>query len=235
MAMAIPQTRAELDALKSNITAGVGSAATQVKQRNPLIQAAYDQVAAQIRSDATARSGRDAEATRQNQAGMASAAQDLGVQPVSLGANSRSARLSKVLSDQYNGDAGAWGSYLGTMKGTAVGRNNAAADTFTEQGRVMNSEFEQQFAEYLAMLNSGGGGGGGGRGGGTNYEDEPLLSFPKSVAPMTEGVARGLAATSRRLTAQGEAGMPKNYKYLGHESAGSGRRPAGRRGSGGTF
>lgn len=205
MALAVPATRAELDALKANLTGGTGYAAAQVQNRNPEIQAAYDQVAAQIRNDAAARLGRDQETARQQQAGMAAAAQSLGVQPVSLGANSRSARLSQALQAQYNGDAGGWSGYLGTMKGTAVGRNNAAADAFRETGRVMSGDLEREFQEYLAGLASyGGGGGGRGGRGGRNYEDEPLVEYPGSVAPMSKGVAMGLAATSNRNRLYGE-------------------------------
>lgn len=210
---AIPATRAELDALKANLEQGFGNVVTQVSGRAPEIQAAYDQVAAQIRADAAARSGRDQETARQQQAGMAAAAQSLGVAPVSLGANSRSGRLSSALSAQYNGDAGAWGDYLGKMGGHAVGRNQAAADAFGESGRNMRVDMESQFRQYLAELAAyGGGGGGRGGRGGRDYEDEELLTFPTKVAPMTEGVKRGLGATSRRLTLQGKK-MPRNYRY----------------------
>lgn len=205
---AIPATRGELDALKANLTDGFGKIVGQVAGRAPEIEAAYNEVAAQIRQDAAARYGRDQETARQQQAGMAAAAQSLGVQPVSLGANSRSGRLSQALSAQYNGDAEGWGDYLGEMRGHAVGRNQAAADAFGEDGRHMRDTMERQFQEYLAGLaaSGGGGGGGGGRGGRgrRNYEDEPLVEYPK-VAPMSAGVKQGLVGSSIRQTAMGIA------------------------------
>ena len=201
---AIPGTRAELDALKANLTQGFGGIVEQVKARAPEIQAAYNEVAAQIRNDAATRYAADQETQRQQQAGMAAAAQSLGVQPVSLGENSRSARLNRALQAQYNGDAGGWGSYLGTMRDTAVGRNQAAADAFGEDGRHIRDTMERQFQEYLAGLASyGGGGGGGGGRGGRNYEDEPLVEYG-DVAPMSKGVQMGLAATSVRNQLYGD-------------------------------
>ena len=202
MAVQIPATQGELDALKVNLTQGFGQIQSQVRARNPQIQAAYDAVAKQIRADAAARTGSDQSTARAQEAGMAAAAQSLGVQPVSLG-DGRAKRLSSALSAQYNGDANAWGGYFGTMGKHAQNRNTAAADAFGESGRQMNHELDLSFQEYLAGLASGGGGGGG-RGGGRDYDDEELLTFPK-VAPMTKGVMQGLAATQRRLTGQGEA------------------------------
>jgi hypothetical protein len=235
---AIPATRGELDALKGNLEQGFGNVVTQVAARNPQIQAAYDQVAQQIRADAAARTGRDAEAARQQQAGMAAAAQSLGVQPVMLGENSRAGRLASVLSAQYNGNSGGWKDFLGTMGTHAVNRNQATADAFGESGRVMRSDMERQFQEYLASLYAYGGGGGGGGRGGKNYDDEDLIEFPK-VAPMTDGVKRGLAATSIRLDNQGRtyqsAGLLSRdgSRYSGPTKAPS--HTSTRRGGGGSF
>jgi hypothetical protein len=246
MAVAMPQTQAELDAYKANLAGGFGAAAGQVRQRDPAIQAAYDQIAAEIRSDAAGRAGRDASTERAQSAGMASAAQALGVAPVSL-PNSRASRVSGALRDQYNGDADGWGTYLGGSARFARDRNSAQAAAFDESGRQAQSEIEREFQEYLASLSSGGGGGGGGgRGGGSgNYwEDEPLVEYgdPRQPDP---GGQRGTAAAGRRLGLQGKAYQAAGLisgdgkRWLGPKPSAGNKKPAGktrtRRGSGGTF
>lgn len=240
---AIPATRPELDALKANLSEGYGKVVDQVKARNPEIQAAYDQVAAQIRADAEARTGRDAETARQQDAGMAAAAQSLGVQPVSLGANSRAGRLSSALSAQYNGDAGGWGTFLGSMGGHAVGRNQATADAFGEAGRHTRDSMESQFQQYLAELaayGGGGGGGGGGRGrsGGKLYDDEPLEEYPTKIAPINEAFLRGInergLASERQVAGLKQTGQTP-AQYGARLGAAVRTSTAPRRGAGGTF
>lgn len=223
MAMKIPETRAEVDALKGNIGFGHNQAAKQIRARAGSIAKTYNANSAETRADQAARSQiANAQAARED-AGMLAAARNLGIAPVKLGASRGDAVRGRLLK-QRAGDATGRTRFLDIMRDTAIGRNAAQGAAFEEAGRQMNADLEHQFQEYLAQLaamaasGGGGGGGRGGGGGGGNYwEDEPLVEYPGTVPSMEKGVVRGLAATSRRLTQQGaahqKAGAPSMAEY----------------------
>lgn len=207
MALALPATRPELDALKGNLGEGYGAAAKRIRDRAAGIGQSYDGNAAALQGDQAARASIANAQAASEDAGMLSAARNLGIDPVNL-PNSRGDAVRGRLLTQRAGDQAGRGVFLGTMRDTAIQRNDAHAGAMEEAGRQANAALEREFQEYLASLASGyggGGGGGRGRGGSGGYDDEPLVEYPGSVPTMQKGVVRGLATTSRRLTSQADA------------------------------
>jgi hypothetical protein len=200
---------------KANISELYGNAARLVADREAQIQASYNDVANQVRDNAKARATRAAGETQAEGAGMTSAAQSRGLQ-VPAGAGARTASFRGVDADENESNRDGWVDWLVANRDINAGRNLAQSHAFGYLGSKALEELDRQ---YLSSLSGGGYGGGGGRGGGGSSSDG--TTYPSRVAQLQPNVARGLAATSIRLTDQGNAfkkagisgAIPKNYTY----------------------
>jgi hypothetical protein len=197
MALTMPASQAELDALKANLAAGHGAAAGQIRGRAPGIDAAYAALTQQLAADNSTRQQAMAGQAQAQLGGMRSAARELGLEQPPV-PNSRADALRNLLSQNAAGSAAGWGTFLSTTGGIARERNDAAAQAMEESGRQMQSDLDRAWAEMMASGGYGGGGGRGGRGG-SGGGDEGLLEYPKvdqGVGP-TDGVIRGLIYRGR--------------------------------------
>lgn len=146
--------------------AAYGGAVKAITDRNPMIQALYDDAARRSSEDAAARSSALANLTQRNDANLLGTAASLGLKTAPAG-NERANQMMASLLSQLNTNAQAWGDFNGAMAPRAIERNNAAGDAINYQGLLQQAALQQQLQAQLAALQDYWVGGSGGSAPGT--------------------------------------------------------------------